>query len=791
MYFNKIHHPLNFVFAHEFDAEKAMLKTANKTFHLAIRDLGDEVFGVTVRNRQWPRQFSQVELERRLAGAPSKSALTVGPDGSFLLTGPDGEALLRTDEKGGFGVSGKAWLFKWVYDPAMRFYGMGEKSLGFELTGQRTKFWNTDLWADFHFHRIVHEQCDPLYISIPYVVIKQGNRYAGVLLNNPQAAFMATNPHLRIAEQSDADEVPDTDLFMGSADGRPEVYFIAGPSLAEVTSRMQRLCGVTPRPPLWALGHHQCRWGYRNFADLQELAEAYEKHRIPCSALWLDIDYMRGFRVFTFNAAHFENPKAQFEALLKRGFRVVPILDPGVKMDPAFEVYRDGLREQVFCLNPEGTTYGGFVWPGPSAFPDFSLERARAWWAGHVKRFAAGVLQGVWIDMNDPSTGASDPGEMLFGEGKYAHDTFHNQYAMGMAKATREGLLASNPKVRPFVLSRSGCTGMARYAAVWNGDNYSNEHHLRQSIPVSLNLSLSGIPFNGPDVPGFGGNADGALAALWYQAGFLFPFFRNHSATGTTRQEPWQFGDETMRIIREYVRARYKLLPYIYNLFIEQERVGHPIMRPMLYHFADSGRLPLDRVGDQYMLGPYLLHAPFLSVQDTVRDVTLPEGRWYDLVQGGWIHGGCVVQAKRSGFSTPLYVRDGAIIPMASIVPDVALPALNDVEFHAFFAPGSTADTTIRYEWDDGVSFDYRQGGWSCLNVAARMQDDRLCVNVTGKRNGAGGCQFCMVLHGQACDVDVRLPKASSSGAEAPVAIFQFAGITRRMKATAPCRLDF
>lgn len=785
MYFHKIHHPMNFVFAREFNSHEGTLKTPNKTFQVAVKDLGDEVFSVTIRHRLWPRQFSQSELEKRLSKTPSKSALTIGNDGSFVLKGPDGEALLRTDAKGGFGVSGKAWLFKWVYDPNMRFYGMGEKSLGFELTGQRTKFWNTDLWADFHFHKIVHEQCDPLYISIPYVVIKQGNRYAGLLLNNPHAAFMATNPHLRIAEQSDADEVPDTDLFMGSADGRPEVYFIAGPSLADVTSRMQRLCGVTPRPPLWALGHHQCRWGYRNFADLQELADAYEKHRIPCSALWLDIDYMRGFRVFTFNAEHFENPRAQFEALLKRGYRVVPILDPGVKMDPSYEVYSGGLRERVFCQNPEGTVYGGFVWPGPSAFPDFSMERARDWWAEHVKQFADGVLQGVWIDMNDPSTGASDPGEMLFGEGKYPHDTFHNQYAMGMARATRAGLLASNPEIRPFVLSRSGCTGMAKYAAVWNGDNYSNDHHLRQSIPVSLNLSLSGIPFNGPDVPGFGGNADGALAELWYQAGFLFPFFRNHSATGTARQEPWQFGEQTMQVIREFVRARYQLLPCIYNLFIEQERSGHPIMRPMLYHFDDNEKLPLDRVGDQYMLGPYLLHAPFLYAGHTERSVALPEGYWFDLVRGEWVEGGRVVRVKREGFSTPLFVRDGAIIPMAASVPDVALPLLNEVDFHVFFAPGTGTKTTLRYEWDDGETFAYRRGDWSCLELAGRTREGTVSLSITPKQKSAGGCRIRVIPHGPVRDAEVHLPKTSAPVASEQTYMFRFAGITRMVSATA------
>jgi alpha-glucosidase len=747
MYFNKIHHPMNFSFGRQVDG-KGNLKAGNKTCAVKIDDLGDEVFRLSVRHRQWGRNRSQAELEKQLGGEASRSSLEMDAKGVFRFRGPDGKTLLQTDPKAGFGVSGRAWLLKFNYSDTMRFYGMGEKSLGFELSHQRTKFWNTDLFADFHFQRIAWEQADPQYLSIPYLVIKQGRRFMGMLINNPYPVFMATNPNLRIADQSDADEKPDDEFYAGAPDGCPEVYMIAGPTLADVTCRLQRLVGTTPRPPLWALGHHQCRWGYRSIADLNALADQYEQHKIPCSALWLDIDYMDGFRVFTFNDAHFENPNEQFKALLERGYRVVPIIDPGVKIDPKYEVYKDGLHERVFCENPEGTPYVGFVWPGATAFPDFSMKDARAWWARHVAQFVQDGIQGVWIDMNDPSTGASENSEMLFDHGKESHDSFHNQYAFGMAKATKAGLLAANPEVRPFVLSRSGYTSMARHSAVWTGDNCSNEHHMRQSIPMTLNLSISGLPFNGPDVPGFGCDADAGLAELWYQCGFLFPFLRNHSATGTREQEPWAFGAKTMRVIRDYIRTRYKLLPYIYNLFIEQEREGHPVMRPMLYEFTGTRELSLEYAGHQYMLGPWLLHAPFLDQSDNPREVELPGGWWYDLRAGEWLEGNRKVYAPRAGGGTPLYVRDGAIIPMARQVPDNALPDLADIELHAFFAPGSRRKTQIRYEWDDGLSFAYKKGDISCMVVTGRAGKNGLVFSLEQTADGAGSGNFCVALHG-------------------------------------------
>ncbi|MDD2236073.1 MAG: glycoside hydrolase family 31 protein [Kiritimatiellae bacterium] len=763
MYFNKIHHPLNFLFAQKYLPAKKVLQIGKRAFQLNLTDLGDEVFQVAIQNRLWPRNLSQATLEKQLSDAPSRGSLSIGKTGIFTFTGPDGKPLLETEPGRGFGVSGQAWMLKFIYSPAMRFYGMGEKNIGFELSHQRTKFWNTDLWADFHFHKIVHEHCDPLYISIPYVVIKQGKRYAGILLDNPHAAFMATNPRLRIADQSEADEKPEDDFYLGSADGMPSVYFIGGPTLADVTSRMQRLCGTTPRPPLWALGHHQCRWGYRNFADLERLANAYEKHKIPCSALWLDIDYMRGFRVFTFNDAHFADPLKQFETLLQRGFRVVPILDPGVKMDEKFEVYRDGLRANAFCENPEGTPYVGFVWPGATVFPDFSIEKARQWWAKHVARFAERSIHGVWIDMNDPSTGASESDEMLFGHGKHPHHTFHNQYALGMAKATREGLLKARPEARPFVLSRSAFISMSRHAAVWNGDNYSNEHHLWQSIPVSLNLSLSGIPFNGPDVPGFGGNADAALAETWYQAGFLFLFFRNHSAIGTTDQEPCAFGEKPMRVIREFIRLRYKLLPTIYNLFLEQERCGQPIMRPMLYHFENTPALSLDYVGDQFLLGPDILHAPFLNHSGEPRNVALPKGYWYDLFAEEWLTGDRTIQVnRRAPDQTPLFIRHGALIPMAAVVPDHDLPKLSDIELHAFFAPGIPAKSVCAYEWDDGETFAYREGHFSRMEFRASAGKKGITIEYETTHIGCGDLAWRLVPRGN--DTPIKLVRQGAKG---------------------------
>jgi hypothetical protein len=281
-------------------------------------------------------------------------------------------------------------------------------------------------------------------------------------------------------------------------------------------------------------------------------------------------------------------------------------------------------------------------------FPDFSLPKAQAWWAEHVAEFAKLGPDGAWLDMNDPSTGPVDCNAMLFQEGRAPHDAYHNQYASLMAEATRRGFLKARPDKRPFLISRSGFTGGQRHSAHWTGDNWSNYHHLHTSIGKTLNLALSGMPFNGPDVPGFGGNAGTALFLDWYKAGFLFPFLRNHSMRTFKRQEPWVFPKEAFAIVRRYVRLRYKLLPYLYNLFIKHEDEGEAIMRPLFYDFEDTRRLPLAHVNDQFMVGPAIMQAPFTVEGLAEREVILPAARWWRADKPGWVAGPARFQARRS-----------------------------------------------------------------------------------------------------------------------------------------------
>lgn len=764
MHFHKIHHPDNFLFGQP--ARNGSLRAGRARLIPRIEALGQDVFRLRVAGPAWGPLPSQAELNTRF-GRTGRWTLAREGEG-FALRDETGAPFLETMPGRGFGVSGKAWTTVLRHHADMRFHGMGEKALGLELTGRRTKFWNTDVWADFDFGQARDGNPDPLYLSIPWLIVRRGDRYAGILVHNPYAVFMATAPDQRIAAHLDRENDPLVDFFIGAPDGAPDLFVIAGPTLPELVRKLQQLVGLTPRPPLWSLGYHQCRWGYRDADDLDRLDRAFRRHKFPCDGLWLDIDYMRGYRVFTLDSRHWKSPRQRLAALAAKGRRIVPILDPGVKVDPDYAVYRDGLKHDAFCRNPAGTPFVGFVWPGRTHFPDFSRADARRWWAGHVRDFARLGFAGAWIDMNDPATGSSEPFEMRFNRGRADHETFHNQYANGMAQATRDGFQQAAPGRRPFLLTRSGWIGIGRFSAAWTGDNFSNAHHLKQCIPLSLNLALSGVPFNGPDVPGFGGDASAELAEAWFKACFLFPFLRNHSAIGTREQEPWKFGPDTLSVIRHLVRLRYKLMPYLYNLFVAQSRNGSAILRPLFHDFANPPGLPLERVADQFLVGPALMQAPVLDPKATRRQVILPDATWFDARSGRWVGGNRRIRVTTAAGETPLFVRDGSLIPMHRGEPGHTVGPLNAIELHVFLSPGYSGEARVDYTADDGETDAHERGAETRIVFTARRTRGKLSVGAQVVSSAFGPVRIRFVVHG--ADAALQFSAAGKPPRRVPLA---------------------
>lgn len=742
---NKFVDPVNFSFAESL--LRGRLRCGGETLRLLVSGGEADIYHVRLgHSGRWPRRYLAAPLPALPKAAPgmrgTATRLAFSRRGEMTLRDARGRVLLESMPGRGFGISGKSWIFRFRMTPDMRFYGLGEKSAPFERSHRNFRFWNVDAWGDHGPTTVRDEFYDPDYISVPYLIVKRGDVYCGLLIDNAFAGMVSTFPKLTVESTLKRTAPEEPNFFLGAREGEPSLYILHGPSLPELTRKLQRLVGVSPLPPLWALGNHQCRWGYASYRHLKEVADRFERHRFPADGLWLDIDYMRGYRVFTFDPAHFPDPPAQLARLRARGFRVVPILDPGVKQERGYPVYESGRKLKAFCRNPAGGEFAGIVWPGHTVFPDFSREAVRVWWARLVADFARLGVDGAWLDMNEPATGPTDPADMLFGEEGLPHAAWHNQYALLMAMATREGFLSARPDVRPFLISRSGFTGIQRFSGNWTGDNFSTYRHLHLSIGRSLNLALSGAPFNAADVGGFGGSCPEALLLDWYKAAFLFPFFRNHSLFNSRKQEPWAYGPKALRIARRYVRLRYKLLPYLYNLFVEHEETGEAALRPLFYDFKDTPEAPLEFLHDQFMVGPHILQAPFTTEKERERRVTLPKGRWWDVQEGRWIRGNRKLAAPRRAETTPIYLREGALLPMQRGVPVDNRKDLRNIELHVLLSPGRGGVARGRYACDDGETYAYRRGGRTVYALEARAKGRDLVIRVRSGSLGFGPVDF-------------------------------------------------
>ncbi|MEQ8953765.1 MAG: glycoside hydrolase family 31 protein, partial [Gammaproteobacteria bacterium] len=383
------------------------------------------------------------------------------------------------------------------------------------------------------------------------------------------------------------------------------VLVIEGATPQEVLSTLADLTGKMPLPPLWSLGFQQSRYSYVPESRAKEVVDTFRDKQIPIDVLWFDIDYMDDFKVFTFDEESYPDPQAMNAYLHQHKMKGVWMIDPGVGIEEGYSVYDSGTELDVWMKDADDEVYEGEVWPGPTVFPDYTQPKTAEWWSDLYRDFMAQDIDGVWNDMNEPAdfTGpdGSVPEDNIHGGGLRltpngkplpadSHLRYHNVYGMLMVRASRQGIADANPDKRPFVLTRANYLGGQRYAATWTGDNNSTWEHLRLSVPMSLNLGLSGQPFNGPDIGGFIGNASPELFGHWMAIGAFYPFARAHSAIESDDQEPWVFGPEVEEASRVALQRRYRLMPYLYTQFYRASETGIPVMQPTFFaDVADTG----------------------------------------------------------------------------------------------------------------------------------------------------------------------------------------------------------
>lgn len=585
-------------------------------------------------------------------------------------------------------------------------YGGGEVTGPLLRNGQSIKLWNTDSGA------YSVDNGKRLYQSHPWVMgVRPDGTSFGILFDTPYKAELTTTDE-RINFETEGE------LF--------RIFVIDRESPQAVIKGLAELIGTMPMVPRWALGYQQCRFSYTPASRVIEVADTFRIKRIPCDVMWMDIDYMDGYRIFTFNPQAFPDPAALNRDLHIRGFHSAWMIDPGAKVDSTYFVYKSGTANDVWVKTAQGKEFHGDAWPGACAFPDFTQPKTVRWWADLYKDFLDKGVDGVWNDVNEPQISNTPTGTMpednkhLGGDKIPAgpHLKYHNVYGYLMVKASREGIMKARPQNRPFILTRSNFLGGQRFAATWTGDNASWESHMTMSVPMILTLGLSGQPFSGADVGGFLFNPDADLFGRWMALGAFYPFSRGHACAGTINKEPWAFGQKVEDVSRMALERRYVLLPYYYTLLHEASETGMPIMRPVF--FADPKDTLLRAEEQAFLIGENLLVVP-----EWAQNPALPKGIWRNL--------SLIPGDDKDSYQAKLKIRGGAIIPTGKIIQNTNEKSLDPLTLLVCLDEKGEAHGTLY--WDEGDNWSFKDGNYSFQHFTAiRTADNKVQVKITQKK---------------------------------------------------------
>lgn len=600
------------------------------------------------------------------------------------------------------------------------FYGLGDKATQLNLKGKRLENFATDQYA-------FSKDQEPLYKVVPFYVGLQNKHSYGIFFDNTFRTYFDFCHERR-----------NITSFWAEG-GEMNYYFIYGPKMQDVVTTYTDLTGKPELPPLWALGYHQCKWSYFPESNVKEITSKFRELQIPCDAIYLDIDYMDGFRCFTWNKEYFPDPKRMVAELAQDGFKTIVIIDPGIKIDKEYSVYKEALEKDYFCKRADGPYMKGKVWPGECNFPDYTNPEVREWWAGLFKELISDIgVKGVWNDMNEPAVmevpNKTFPMDVRhnYDGNPCSHRKAHNIYGMQMARATYHGVKRFSYPKRPFVITRSAYSGTQRYTSSWTGDNVATWEHLWIANIQVQRMCLSGMGFTGSDIGGFAEQPSGELYARWIQLGVFHPFCRTHSSGDHGSQEPWSFDEEVIDITRKFVNLRYQLLPYLYTIFWQYIEEGIPMLKPLVYY--DQEDIQTHYRNDEFIFGNQILVCPILEPNALGRRMYIPRGQWYNYWTHELISGGKEIWVDTKFDQIPIFVKAGAIIPKYPVQQYVGELEFDELILDLYYKEGKEK-SGVYEDAQDG--YDYKKGRFSFLSFQTIGKPNELIVQLhkEGKYN--------------------------------------------------------
>jgi alpha-glucosidase len=647
---------------------------------------------------------------------------------------PDGTAIAADTSQRAYAYDrgGQAIYHYMQRRPDEHYFGFGERSGLLDKQGRRMRMVNFDAIG------YDAETGDPLYKHFPFYItfLPELNLAYGLLYDNLASCVFDMGQEI--------DGYHGSYRYYQADDGDLDYYFFLGPSIENVVEKMAALTGKMVLPPRWSLGYLGSTMLYTDMPDAQEQLKNFvdlcQEHNIPCDLFHLSSGYTTGEEnglryVFNWNHKKVPDPAKMVDYFHQHGIHLAANIKPYMLTShPRFEEVKslDG-----FIRDPEdGKPILATLWSGAAyetqqgAYLDFTDPAAYAWWQGQVT--AALLTHGIdstWNDNNEVQIWDDEAACDGFGE-PIRLGLIRPLMSMLMSRASMEAQLAHRPDERPFVLCRSGSPGIQRYAQTWSGDNMTSWKTLRYNIPMGLGLSLSGAPNTGHDVGGFfGPKPDPELFLRWIQNGIFHPRFTIHSFnTDGTVNEPWMY-PEILPAVREAIQFRYRLLPYLYSLFVEAAETGHPIIRPMVYEFPDDPRCQTESF--DFMLGKALLVPSVLEAGARTREIYLPAGTgWYDFFTGIYYDGGQVITLDVPLERFLLLVRAGSLIPMGKAMMSISQTVDDVREVVVFPHPVEGAGEFTLIE-DDGVSLGYQQGEVTRIHLTLYSTASEINIQVS------------------------------------------------------------
>lgn len=615
-----------------------------------------------------------------------------------------------------------------------KVYGLGEANRGINKRGFRYVSYCTD--EPCH-----SEEKESLYGAHNFILIDDGNKKFGMFIDNPGSVTFDIGFKKR-------NQIVITPKYMDMC-----VYMIYGEQLKDIVKRFRQLIGRSYIPPKWAFGFGQSRWSYETAEKVNEVIDGYLENDMLISSVYMDIDYMEDYKDFTVSKERFPEFKKYVKEVRDKGIRLVPIIDAGVKIEPGYSVYEEGVKNDYFVKDVDGNDYVTAVWPGLTHFPDFLNWEAREWFGNYYKVLLNDGIEGFWNDMNEPAIFYSQNkvdeikeqiiqmdentedekildlrwqfNELANNPQDYAamyhnmdgklinHDKVHNLYGYNMTRAAGEAFERIEPNKRILMFSRSSYIGMHRYSGIWMGDNCSWWSHILLNLKMLPSLNMCGFLYVGADVGGFGSNASEDLVMRWMALGVFTPLLRNHSALGTRNQECYNF--TATKDFKNILDVRYRLLPYLYSEYMKAALRDEMMFKPLVFEYEHDEMAA--EVEDQLMLGDDIMIAPVYTQNATGRYVYLPEDMTFiKFVRDGQIKKQQLTQGihyvEIDLHEIPLFIKKGHKIPVVkqSIIEDKQLRtkimecSLNyqQQDFEYIGTPNS--DYQYELYQDDGIS---------------------------------------------------------------------------------------